>query len=167
LICCNHRQPQIRRLSSCRYTRLQQAKNTALSHPVIQDRQLTRCCRKAPMPQPSLGMTTSLKREFVRRATSGMNLFERSTKLRLPKTRCRNGLRRCNDLSKERRRLTTRYVISLRHLHSVIHIYQGMEELSIVLAEIESVYPHLDSELAPVSRFKLSIGNILSRSARV
>lgn len=40
------------------------------------------------------------------------------------------------------------------HLHSVVHIwYQGMEDLSIVLAEIESVYPHLDSELALVGQF--------------
>lgn len=29
--------------------------------------------------------------------------------------------------------------------------HKGMEDLSIVLAEIESVYPHLDSELAPVT----------------
>lgn len=42
--------------------------------------------------------------------------------------------------------------MSLRHLRSVVHIHQDMEDLSIVLAEIESVYPHLDSELAQVGQ---------------
>lgn len=115
---------------------------------------MTHYSRKAPKPQVFLGAKKSLKRDVIRRATLGMNLFERSIKLRLPKTRYPNGLRVCSDLLKERRTLTTRYGMSLRHLHSVVHIYQGMEDLSIVLAEIESVYPRLDAKLALVGQFQ-------------
>jgi hypothetical protein len=40
--------------------------------------------------------------------------------------------------------------------------YQGMAHLSVVLAEIESVYPHIDSKLAQVSQLYKHICSILS-----